>query len=307
MINRILIRIKILQIVYAYYQKGSKDLKSAENELMRSLHKSYDLYHYLLQLILVLTDTEQKRLDSLKHKYLPTEQELNPNTRFINNRLTRQLEENDTLSSFTNKNGYLWTDEDSAFIRRLLEEIIKSDIYIEYLNSPDNYDSDKEFWRKTFKNIISTNPELPEILEEKSIYWDSDFEIIATFVIKTIKKFDESSKPEQMLLPMYKSEEDIQFAVQLLHKSILEHTENMTLIDSQIKNWDLDRIALIDLYIMQIALSEIKNFPSIPLNVSLNEYIDLARFYSTPKSSNFINGILDSIVNELKTDGKLFK
>lgn len=307
MINRVLIRIKVLQIVYAYYLKGNKDLKSAENELMRSLYKSYDLYHYLLQLIIILTDAEQKRLDSLKHKYLPTEQELNPNTRFIDNRFAEQLRTNSVLESFTNKNGYLWTDDDSGFIRKLLTSIIQSDNYKEYLQSPDNYEADKEFWRKVFKTIIMLNEELPELLEEKNIYWDSDFEIIATFVIKTIKRFDYSFGKEQELLPMYKSDEDLQFATRLLHKAILEHEENEVLIENQIKNWDLDRIALMDLYIMQIALAEIKNFDSIPISVSLNEYIDLARFYSTPKSSNFINGILDGIVNELKSEGKLFK
>jgi N utilization substance protein B len=132
-------------------------------------------------------------------------------------------------------------------------------------------------------------------------------EIIGTFVLKTIKRFGPETPESQELLPMFKSDEDHQFAIRLLHKTILEYEENEELINRQIKNWDLERIALIDLYIMQIALSEIKNFPSIPVNVSLNEYIDLAKYYSTPKSGTFINGILDSIVNELKTNGILFK
>lgn len=307
MINRILIRVKVLQVVYAYYQKSSKDLKSAENELMRSLNKSYDLYHYLLWLIVTLTHTEQKRLDSLKHKYLPTQEELNPNTRFIDNRFAEQLRTNEALSSFINAKGSIWTEEDTGFIRNLLNEIIKSEIYQEYLEASDSYENDKEFWRKVFKKMILENIELEELLEEKSIYWDSDLEIIGTFVLKTIKRFSEDNGIKEELLPMYKNQEDVQFALQLLHKTITDHNENEALIDKQIKNWDLERIALIDLYIMQIAIAEIKNFPSIPVSVSLNEYIDLARFYSTPKSSNFINGILDSIVNELKTEGKLFK
>ena len=307
MINRIIIRIKVLQIVYAYYQKNSKDLKSAENELLRSLQKSYDLYHYLLLLIGVLTDAEQKRLDALKHKYLPSAEELNPNTRFIDNRLAEQLRTNETLSKFATKYGTLWNDEDSAFVRNLLQKILESDIYKDYLQSPDTYDADREFWRKVFKNIILVNEELFDLLEDRNIYWDSDVEIIGTFILKTIKRFESETGVEQELLPMFRDDEDRIFAIRLLYKSILEHEENAQLIDNQIKNWDLERIALMDLYIMQIALSEIKNFPTIPVNVSLNEYIDLARYYSTPKSSNFINGILDSIVNELKTEGKLLK
>jgi N utilization substance protein B len=307
MINRIIIRAKVLQIVYAYYQKGNNDLNRAENELMRSLQKSYDLYHYLLLLIVVLTDAEQKRLDTLKYKYLPTEQERNPNLRFIENRFAEQLRTNETLRKFANRCGMLWNEEDVGFIRNLSNKIQESDIYAEYLRSPNTYESDREFWKTVFKNIIMESEELIDILEEKNIYWDSDSGIIGTFVLKTIKRFELTRGPLQELLPMFKEEEDRQFAIRLLHRAILEHDENAVLIDNQIKNWDLDRIALIDLYIMQIALSEIKNFPSIPINVTLNEYIDLARYYSTPKSSNFINGILDSIINELKTAKKLFK
>ncbi|MDR0863343.1 MAG: transcription antitermination factor NusB [Candidatus Symbiothrix sp.] len=307
MINRIIIRAKVLQIVYAYYQTGSNDLSRAENELMRSLQKSYDLYHYLLLLILVLTDAEQKRLDTVKYKYLPTAQERNPNLRFIENRFAEQLRNNETLRKFSNRCGTLWNEEDAGFIRNLLNKIQESDIYAEYLRSPNTYESDREFWKKVFRNIILESEELSDILEEKNIYWDSDSGIIGTFVMKTIKRFESARGPLQELLPMFKEDEDRRFAIQLLHRAILEHDENAVLIDNQIKNWDLERIALIDLYIMQIALSEIKNFPSIPISVTLNEYIDLARYYSTPKSSNFINGILDSIVNELKADGKLFK
>jgi N utilization substance protein B len=307
MINRILIRIKVLQIVYSYYQKGSGNLNSAENELERSLQKSYDLYYYLLTLITSITDVEQKKLDALKHKYLPTEQELNPNTRLMNNRFAEQLRTNDTLERFTNRYGVIWNEEDTGFVRNLLNEIIRSDIYNEYLQLPDTYEADHVFWRKTFKNIILEDEALSEILEEKNIYWNGDLEIIGTFVLKTINRFDVETPVTHELLPMFKNDEDRQFAIRLLHKTILEYEENEALINRQIQNWDLERIALIDLFIMQIALSEIKNFPSIPVNVTLNEYIDLAKYYSTPKSGHFINGILDSIVNELKTNSILFK
>jgi N utilization substance protein B len=307
MINRILIRIKVLQIVYAYYQKNSINLNNAEKELTQSLQKSFELYHYLLLLIGVLTDLEQKRLDALKYKYLTTEEERNPNTRLMNNRFAEQLRKNTTLEKFANKYGTLWNDEDNSFIRRLLSEISQSPLYKEYRQLPDTYESDREFWRKAFKEIILENSELPEILEEKNIYWADDLDIVGTFVLKTIKRFEPEMENRQELLPMFRDEEDAQFAEQLLRRAILEHEENAGLIDRQIKNWDIERIASMDLFIMQIALSEIKNFPSIPINVTLNEYIDLARYYSTPKSSVFINGILDSIVTELKNEGKLFK
>jgi len=307
MINRILIRIKVLQIVYAYCQKNSGDLSVAEKELARSLQKSHDLYHYLLLLITVLTDLEQKKIDSLKHKFLLKEEDRDPNLRLAGNRFAEQLRTNEMLEKFINRNGVIWINDNDSFVRNLLNSILKSDIYEEYIHSDDTYENDCEFWRKVFKSIILENTELSEILEEKDIYWIDDLDIIGTFILKTIKRFDPQKAAKQELLPMFRDKEDHRFAIQLLHRSILEYEENAELINRQIKNWDLERIASIDLYIMQIALAEIKNFPSIPVNVSLNEYIDLARYYSTPKSGVFINGILDGIVTELKNEGKLLK
>jgi len=307
MINRIIIRIKVLQIIYAYYQKGNNDLKAAEKELIFSLEKAYDLFHYLLDLISILTDYEQKRLDRKKHKILATDEELNPNTRFIDNRLAEQLRTNTQLSKFINEKGRLWNEDDLHLIRTLSERITQSDIYWEYLDSDDSYETDQEFWRKALKNIILPAPELAESIEEKSIYWEDDLDIVGTFVLKSIKKFDSQSSKDESLLPMFKDDEDRQFAIRLLHRSILEEKENNERITKQIKNWDIDRIASMDLYILQIALSEILNFDSIPLNVTMNEYIDLARYYSTPKSPVFVNGILDAIIGDLKTEKILFK
>jgi N utilization substance protein B len=293
--------------VYAYCQKSSADLNGAEKELTRSLQKSFDLYHYLLVLISVLTSAEQKRIDALQRKFLLTDEERNPNLRLASNRLAEQLRTNESIEKFIHRNGLFWVNEDDLFVRNLLNTLLKSPIYKEYLESPDTYESDREFWRKAFKNIILETAELEEILEEKEIYWTDDLDIIGTFVLKTIKRFDPAEGRKQELLPMFRDEEDRLFAIQLLHRTILEYTENSALITKQILNWDLERIAPIDLYIMQIALAEIKNFPLIPVNVSLNEYIDLARCYSTPKSGTFINGILDSIVTELKNERILLK
>jgi len=307
MINRILIRIKIIQIIYAYYQKESKDIVLAENELLHSLRKSYDLYHHLLLLIPALTDFEQKRLDKKKNKYLATEEEKNPNTRFINNRFSEQLSNNKQLAAFFNEKGSIWIDE-RVFLEKLLDQIISSDIYAEYLESPDTYESDKEFWRKAFiQHVVNSNEAFEELLEDKSIYWNDDLDIIGTFALKSIKKFEKQTMPDYQLLPMFKDEEDKLFATKLLKHSIVEKDSHNERINKHIKNWDIDRVACIDLYIMQIAISELLNFPSIPINVTLNEYIDIAKHYSTSKSGTFINGTLDAIVNELKNEKILFK
>ncbi|GHU68733.1 N utilization substance protein B [Bacteroidia bacterium] len=306
MINRILIRIKILQIVYAHYQKSATSLNNAENELNRSLQTAYNLYHYLLLLIGILTDMEQKKIDSLQYKFLFSEEDRNPNLRFANNRLAEELRTNEALEKFANQYGHLWDEDDRVLLQNLRKEILESTIYQEYLQQEDNYEADRKIWYNIFKNIILTNESFLESLEEKNIYWQDDFETIGSFALKTIKRIEENN-PQQMLFSMFRDDDDRRFALTLLHKTIHEKDESSELINRQIKNWDLERIASIDLYIMQMALAEIKNFPEIPINVSLNEYIELARYYSTPKSALFINGILDKVVTALQKEGKLFK
>ena len=307
MINRILIRIKVLQIVYSYYQNGNNDLKVAENELLFSLRKSYDLYHYFLLLIVEVTNLQRRLLDARKHKYMPTEAELNPNTRLIDNRFAAQIAKNEALHQYMSEQGISW-DNDDDFIRMILEQILSSESYAEYLaNKDDSYETDKEFWRITFKKVICGNDTVNDYLQDKSIYWNDDISIVETFTLKTIKQFEETAGSQQKLLPMFKDLEDQVFAVKLFRQTLLKGSEYRERINKHMKNWETERIANIDLIIMQIALAEIMNFPSIPINVTLNEYIDMAKYYSTPKSGTFINGILDSIVNELKKEKLLLK
>lgn len=307
MINRILIRIKVLQIVFAYYQNGSDDLKMAENELFLSLRRSYDLYYYFLLLIVEVTRLHERQLDTRKHKYLPTSDELNPNMRLVNNRLARQIEANGKLQAYVKEHGVSWVNE-TDFVKRVLELILNSELYAEYKDSEDDsYETDREFWRAVFRKLICRNEELENALEDISIYWNDDIEIIQTFVIKTIKRFEEAHGSRQELLPMFKDEEDRDFAIQLFRKTLLYGEEYRERIDRHLRNWESERVANMDLYIMQMALAELLHFPNIPVNVTLNEYIDAAKAYSTPKSGTFINGILDSIVQELAQEKLLFK
>ena len=307
MINRILIRIKVLQIVYSYYQNGHGDLKVAENELMFSLQKSYDLYYYLLLLIVDVTNLQKRNIDVRKHKFMPTPEDLNPNTRLIDNRFASQLSENIVLNQYVEDQGISWAN-DEEFIKEVLNMILSSELYTEYINNKeDNYEVDREFWRQVFKNIICTSDYVEEYLEDKSIYWNDDISIIETFAIKTIKKFDEKAGSKQALLPMFKDADDKIFATRLFHQTILKGKDYRERIYKHMKNWESERIANMDLLIMQVAVAEILNFPTIPTCVSLNEYIDMAKYYSTPKSGNFINGILDSVVNELKKEKLLLK
>jgi N utilization substance protein B len=302
-----LIRIKVLQILYAYYQNGSSDLKVAENELLFSLQKSYDLYHYFLLLIIDVTNLQDRLLYNRKHKYMPTEQEMNPNMRFVENRFAKQLADNKELKRYVTEYKISWSN-DADFVKSVLDLVLASEEYAEYLRNPnDSYETDKEFWRTIFKKQICENDIISDYLEDKSIYWNDDVEIIETFALKTIRRFAQEEGADQPLLPMFKDREDRIFGIQLLRETTLHGSEYRERISRLAKNWESERVANIDMIIMQLAIAEVMAFPSIPLNVSMNEYIDMAKYYSTPKSGIFINGILDSVIDELKKEKLLFK
>lgn len=307
MINRVLIRIRVVQILFSYYQDNTIDLKKADSELLFSLQKSYDLYFYLLSLMVELTNTYEQKTDVRKSKLLPTQEDIKPNTQLLENSFIKQLSENKILVKYLNDRPFSW-NEHETFVRKTLENILNSEIYKEYIGEESHtYDSDREFWRKVFKHIICTDEDLYNLLEDESLYWNDDIEIIQSFVLKTIKRFDKEKGSDQELLPMFKDDSDREFAVKLLRESIFNGKEYRELIDKYTQNWETERIALMDMVIMQIAMAEIVTFPSIPISVSLNEYIDISKSYSTAKSASFINGILDAIVKELKENKKIIK
>ena len=281
MINRVLIRLKVVQIIYAYYQNGGKNLDTAEKELFFSLSKAYDLYNYLLLLMVEVTRYASKRLDAAKHKLAPTKEDLNPNTKFVDNRFIAQLEVNRQLNEFASTQKKTWENE-TDFVKGFYEQILQSDIYKEYMASEtSSYEEDRELWRKIYKRIVFNNEKLDAVLEDQSLYWNDDKEIVDTFVLKTIKRFDPKNGDKQELLPEFKDEEDQDFARRLFRRSILNADYYRHLISENSKNWGLDRVAVMDVIIMQIALAEILSFPNIPINVSLNEYVEIAKLYST--------------------------
>ena len=307
MINRVLIRLKIVQIVYAFYQNGGKNLDTAEKELFFSLSKAYDMYNYLLLLMVEITKQAERKQSAAKNKLLPTAEELYPNTKFVDNRFIAQLEMNKQLLEFSETQKKTWENE-AEFVKGLCEKIMDSDIYKEYMASEtSSYEEDRELWRKIYKRVIFNNDELDQVLEDQSLYWNDDKEIVDTFVLKTIKRFDEKNGAKQELLPEFKDEDDQDFARRLFRRTILNADYYRHLISENTRNWDLDRVAFMDVIIMQIALAEILSFPNIPVSVTLNEYVEIAKLYSTPKSGSFINGTLDGIVNVLKKENKLTK
>ena len=305
MINREIIRIKIVQLTYAYYQNGNKNIDTAEKELFFSLSKAYDLYNHLLALIVALTKEARRRLEVLQANAL-REGTPEPSQKFAFNRFAVQLENNKQLKEFIETQKRTWAD-DPEFVGRLLEHIEQSQIYTDYLEGDDNYETDRELWRRLYRTFIQDNADLDQILEEQSLYWNDDKEVVDTFVLKTIKRFEEKNGPKQELLPEYDSEEEKDYARKLFRAAILNADEYQRYMSETSRNWDFSRLAYMDVIIMQIAIAEMLTFPSIPLNVTINEYVELAKVYSTPRSFGYINGMLDAIARHLIRQGRLLK
>ena len=306
MINRELIRTKIVQLTYAYYQNGSKNMESAEKELFFSLSKAYDLYNYLLALIVAITKEARKHLEVAQSK-ARREGTPEPSGKFAFNRFALQLEENQMLNDFLEIQKKSW-DNDIEAVQALYNQIVNSTIYQEYMESEeDTYAADRELWRKIYRTFIQDNSDLDSVLEEQSLYWNDDKEIVDTFVLKTIKRFDETNKASQELLPEYDSEEDKEFARKLFRSTILNANEYQGFMSEASRNWDFSRLAYMDVVIMQIAIAEMMTFPSIPVSVTINEFVDIAKLYSTPKSGGYINGMLDAIARHLIATHRLMK
>lgn len=306
MINRALIRTKVVQIVYSYLIDGEKSVDVAEKELFASLDKSYELYHLLLLIPVELTRMQRMRIDNARSKYIATPEEKMPNTRFVDNRFVAQLESDKAFAKYIEERPLVWRD-DSNYLRSLLDRILASEEYAQYMQAEDSYENDRTLWKNIYRHMIFPDENLGELLESQSLYWNDDLPIISTFVLKTVKRFDEAAGAEQELLPMFKDEDDRIFARTLFRRALLDYESNKKLIEQFTRNWEIERIAFMDIVIMTVALAEITSFPSIPLQVSFNEYIEIAKSYSTVKSGNFINGVLEAITSLLKKEGRIEK
>ena len=291
---------------YAFNCREDNDLPRAESELMFSIDKTYDLYHLLLLLIVELADIANDKIDRALHKKIPTHEDLNPKRKFVDNLVVEQLR--NTLSS----NNYMYSKKlswvNNSHIPRLLYgKMLEWEVYNRYVNSEvSDYQEDKKFIIKLVTKFFAFSEDLNLNLEEQSIYWNDDMEYIIAMAEKTLKKFGETPKSDNKLMPLFKNDDDAQFVKTLFTKAILGSEKSSELIDCNTTNWELERIALMDILVMKLAITEIIEFPEIPVKVTLNEYIEIAKYYCTSKSSTFVNGILDKIVKEMR-DKELFK
>lgn len=307
MINRTLIRLKVVQLIYAYYQNGGKNIDTAEKELLFSLSKAYDLYNYMLLLIVSVTRQEAKQIERQEQVNKVAHIEEPISHRFIDNRFAMQLESNKQFLDYVDTKKKSW-ENDIDYVKKLITDIHESEYYKEYMAMDSvTYADDREVWRKIYKNIIMKDERIDTVLEDLSLYWNDDREVVDTFVLKTIKRFDPENGTSQELVPEYKDIEDRDFAIRLFRRCILNDEYYRSLISRCIKNWEFNRLAYMDVIIMQIAVAEMLSFPQVPINVTINEYVEIAKWYSTPKSAGYVNGIIDAVAKMLIKEGKLMK
>jgi len=309
MLSRRHIRIKTFLALYAYIFSNNKELDKGERELLFSLKKVYELYITFLSVFNEIKILAEEKIENAKTKNRPTEDDLNPNMKFVNNRVFALLNQNSQLQKDIDNMKIMWsTDGAFTVISQIYQEIKKSDEYQAYMNSgADSFGEDKNFLISVFKENIVNNELLHDVLEDNSIFWNDDLDIVAIATIKTIENMSENDSGFETLTPLFKDEDDEKYAKLLFRNVILKEAECQKLISAQTKNWDVDRLAKTDVILMNMAIVEALDFPSIPVKVTMNEYIEISKFYSTPKSKGFINGILDKIFNQLKSDGKINK
>lgn len=307
MISRRILRIKILQILYAYFQGTDGLVSKYEKELSFSIQKTYDLYHYLLIMIVELADYANSRIEIARLKKIPTREDLNPNTKFVENSIIEQLRNNLQLNQYLNKTRLSWVNS-RDLIKKLHNRIRMTPYFKEYMEDPSrNYEQDKKLIIEVFLSDVSSMEAIFQTLEEQSIYWNDEIEFVINMIIKTIKSFKEKDGNNAQLMPLYKNDDDKEYAFNLFRKVILHREEHSRLIETYTKNWDVERIAFMDLLILEMAITEAIAFTSIPTRVTINEYLEIAKFYSTEKSSVFINGLLDKIFKYLKEEQKIVK
>ncbi|OCK42869.1 transcription antitermination factor NusB [Tenacibaculum soleae] len=306
MINRRHIRVKVMQSVYAMQQSQSDDIVKEEKFLKHSIQKMYDLYVLNLQLLVEVQKLANKRALLAKKKILATKEELNPNEKFINNKLINKLNESVSLEGYVELNNLNFWQLDNEYVRIILDELQKSDLYLKYMDTiEDSYNVDRAFIIDFFKEIIAPNEKLADYFEDKMISWVDDIPFVNTWIVKSLNK--QKIQNPFILGSLYKDSEDKQFVGDLFTKTVLNQHKYQEDIIDKTPNWEADRIADIDMIIIKMAITEFLHFPSIPSRVSINEYIELAKDYSTNKSGYFINGVLDKLSKDYLASDKMVK
>ena len=308
MLNRRHLRIKVLQLLYAYFQSEEDNFPKAEKELMLTIERMYDMYLYLLLSLSELKRAAENKVADKKKKIRPSEDDLHPNLKFVDNQLIQIIENSTSLNALCEKRKVNWMGvENQELFRKMFQHTLENETYFDFLhNNLNGFEEDRAFALSIFKEDIANSELLYSFFEEKSINWLDDLDLCCSMVIKSLKgiKIDEEFTP----MPLFKENDDEkEFVIELFRKTIINNEENEKLIAELADNWELDRIAKMDMFLLKMGLTELQIFPSIPTKVTLNEYIEISKFYSTPKSNLFINGILDKAIGKLTLAKKIVK
>lgn len=297
-----------MQALYAYFHTEDKSIPKHEKEMFSSFERIYDLYLYLLLLLIEIRDGARNRIAIRKAKKLPTDQDINPNTKFIENRIFGIISINKQVASESLKRKISW-EKDSEIVQKLFFMIAESEEYKSYMSKTErNFIEDKKFISEIYRNVISGDESLAAFFEEKNIHWADDIDFVNTLVLKTLDYIPESATDNLPIAFLYKDEKEDKMFAKELFKKVIEHSDEADkVIQGKTENWELERIAFMDVLLMKMSIIEFLYFPTIPVKVTLNEYIELAKQYSTPRSSVFVNGILDKLLADFKNEGRLKK
>ncbi|MCD7969688.1 MAG: transcription antitermination protein NusB [Alistipes sp.] len=306
MLSRRLLRIKVVKALYAHFKSESDSLIMSEKNLTASVDKTYDLYNQLLWLVVEVKRYAESRIELAKSKKLPTKEDLNPNTRFIDNQLIGQIERSDKLNAYLEKKSLGWIMY-PELIKSLYESLIKSDYYAEYMQMPEaSYNEDRKLVEDFYLNEVNDNELLEQVVEEQSAFWTDDIDFALILVLKTVTS-SRRGQPDLPISSKFKNEDDREFYKELFRRTVVNYNDYLQYIEKFTQNWDVERIAFMDNVIMAAAIAELTSFESIPVKVTLDEFIEISKFYSTPGSSHFINGVLDKVINVLKEEGRVVK
>lgn len=295
-----------MKALYAHFKSESESLAVSEKNMTAAIDKTYDLYHQMLWLVVEVARYAEKRQEIARNKKLPTFEDLNPNTKFIDNAVVAQIADDDKLVSYLDRKSLGWVRY-PELIKGLYESMVESEYYKAYMDSGEgSYNGDRRMVEDFFLNTVEDNDAVEAVVEEQSILWADDVDFSLVLVNRTLGTCRRNQK-EFPLLPQFKNEDDREFVKELYRKALVNYDEYLAYIDKFTRNWDVERIAYMDNIIMVVAIAELVNFPSIPVKVTLDEYIEIAKYYSTQSSSLFVNGVLDKVISELQESGKINK
>lgn len=308
MLTRRHIRIKVLQSIYAFNKSENQDLEKQENFLLYTMVQTQDLYLLMLQLFIALRDRAEKYLIKSQQKYLATDQDKNPSRIFIENKVISLIDSNSDFSEIIKNKKLNYWEGDDEYVTILFNSLKEQNWYSQQISkNKTSFNEDKKFLLRIFKEVIAPNEKLYEYIEDKRLTWLDDFPLVNTLIVKMLSKLNQNNVNSILIPNVYKNVEDRDFALKLFRKVILNNEKISSEIDGKTPNWDKERIAHIDMIILKLGIVEFLYFQSIPISVTINEYIEIAKEYSTPKSSIFINGILDKLAKDFSLEGKLNK